>query len=127
MKISDVTCLKCGSSYLMAESNSMKGFPGREDCLICGNTLAAWSDRQRKSFRLILSPEHKYPPVPQRRTSKKTLRRLQNSVPDSLAAPCWTDANEGESEMRELPHESDTLTASSATILRRKRSPVSGC
>jgi len=72
MKISDVTCLKCGASYLVAESISVKAAPGREDCAVCGNTLATWSDRHRKSFRLVLSPEHKYPPVPRRRASRKT-------------------------------------------------------
>jgi len=71
MKISDVTCLKCGASYLGAESSSVKASPGREDCAVCGNALATWSDRHRKSFRLVLSPEHKYPPVPRRRASKK--------------------------------------------------------
>jgi len=72
MKISDVTCLKCRSSYLMAESISVKASPGREDCAVCGNTLATWSDRHRKSFRLVFSPEHKYPAVPRRRAFKKT-------------------------------------------------------
>ena len=72
MRISDVTCLKCGSLYLMAESVSVRASLGREDCAVCGNTLATWSDRRRKSFRLVLSPEHKYPPVPRRRASKKT-------------------------------------------------------
>ena len=71
MRISDVTCLKCGSLYLMAESVSVRASLGREDCAVCGNTLATWSDRRRKSFRLVLSPEHKYPPVPRRRASKK--------------------------------------------------------
>ena len=71
MRISDVTCLKCGSLYLMAESVSVRASLGREDCAVCGNTLATWSDRRRKSFRLVLSPEHKYPRVPRRRASKK--------------------------------------------------------
>ena len=71
MKISDVTCLKCGSLYLMAESISVRATLGREDCAVCGNTLATWSDRRRKSFRLVLSPAHKYPPVPRRRASRK--------------------------------------------------------
>jgi len=71
MKISDVTCLKCGSLYLMAESISVRATLGREDCAVCGNTLATWSDRHRKSFRLVLSPEHKYPPVLRRRASRK--------------------------------------------------------
>jgi len=72
MRIFDVTCLKCGASYLVAESISVKASLGREDCAVCGNTLATWSDRHRKSFRLVMSPEHKYPPVPHRRASKKT-------------------------------------------------------
>ena len=72
MKISDVTCPKCGSLYLMAESVSERASLGREDCAVCGNTLATWSDRRRKSFRLVLSPAHKYPPVPRRRASRKT-------------------------------------------------------
>jgi len=49
MRISDVTCLKCGSLYLMAESVSVRASLGREDCAVCGNTLATWSDRRRKS------------------------------------------------------------------------------
>jgi hypothetical protein len=72
MKISDVTCLKCGSSYLMAESISVNASPGREDCAICGSTLAIWSDGRRRTFRLMLQPEHKYLPVPARRFSKKS-------------------------------------------------------
>jgi hypothetical protein len=73
MKISDVTCQKCGSLYLMAESISVKASPGREDCAVCGNMLATWSDRQRKSFRLVLPPEQKYPPAPVRRIAKKVV------------------------------------------------------
>jgi len=56
----------------MAESVSVRASLGREDCAVCGNTLATWSDRRRKSFRLVLSPEHKYPAVVRRRASRKT-------------------------------------------------------
>jgi hypothetical protein len=89
MKISDVTCLKCGSSYLMAESISVKASTGREDCAVCGNTLAIWSDRRRKSFRLVLSPEHKYPPVSRRRASNKTGHRAErdDSIPNLGKVP----------------------------------------
>ena len=89
MKISDVACLTCGSSYLMAESSSVKASPGRVDCAVCGNALATWSDRHRKSFRLVLSPEHKYPPVSRRRASRKTAYGVErdDSIPRSEGKP----------------------------------------
>src|SRR6516162_7266165 len=80
MKISDVMCPKCGSSYLMAESVTIDGRPGQEDCHVCGNRLATWSDRNRRAFRLVLSSDHKYPPVSLRRIYK-ALRPGSNARP----------------------------------------------
>jgi len=70
MKIVDVICPVCGSSYLMAESVSVIGGPGQQDCSVCGSTLATWTDRHRRAFRLVLSPQHKYPTVLRRRVSR---------------------------------------------------------
>src|SRR5262249_54973166 len=74
MKISDMTCPKCGSSYLMAECASNDGAPGQEVCSVCGNTLAMWNDRHRKAFRLVLSPKLTYPLMKVRRLSKPSRR-----------------------------------------------------
>ena len=63
MKISDFACPSCAASYEVAESMSAKGSPGRAECTICGRLLEAWQEPKMKAYRLVLSPEHKYPHI----------------------------------------------------------------
>jgi hypothetical protein len=63
MKISDFTCVSCGSSYQVAESISVPGSPGRAECSVCGALLEAWQEPRMKAYRLVLAPELKYPRV----------------------------------------------------------------
>jgi hypothetical protein len=64
MKISDFTCLSCGSIYEVAESVSAEGGAGQAECAVCGGLLQSWPDRKMRAYRLVLSAEHKYPRVP---------------------------------------------------------------
>jgi uncharacterized Zn finger protein len=61
MRISDLTCPSCGSAYEMAESISVEGSPGRVECSVCGEHLDSWETRKLRAYRLVLSPERKYP------------------------------------------------------------------
>jgi hypothetical protein len=62
MKISDgLPIVRVG--YEVAESNLPVGRPGRADCAVCGQLLESWQDDKLRSYRLVLSPEHKYRPV----------------------------------------------------------------
>jgi hypothetical protein len=64
MKISDFTCASCASSYEVAESMSVAGSPGRAECTVCGAVLACWQEPKLRAYRLVLSPELKYPHIP---------------------------------------------------------------
>ena len=64
MKISDITCLRCGSSYEVAESISVRGMAGQAKCVMCGELMEAWQEPKLKAFRLVMSPEHRYARVP---------------------------------------------------------------
>jgi len=63
MKISEVVCPSCGSSYLVAESISATASPGHADCSICGELLASWQEPRMRAYRLEVPPELKYPSV----------------------------------------------------------------
>jgi predicted Zn finger-like uncharacterized protein len=71
MKISDITCPSCGSSYEVAESSSAHGNPGRIQCAVCADLLDSWQEPKVKVHRLVLSSAaHKdlrapAPPSPQ--------------------------------------------------------------
>jgi hypothetical protein len=70
MKISDVVCVACGSSYLVAESASAYASPGDANCAVCGHLLASWQEPRMRAYRLEMSPELRYarvqpPPSPQ--------------------------------------------------------------
>ncbi len=56
MKISDITCRQCGTSYQMAESASPDGPAGQHCCAICGGVLATWEEGTLKTFRLAMPP-----------------------------------------------------------------------
>jgi hypothetical protein len=64
MKISDFTCPFGGSSYEVAESMSVGGSPGRVECTVCGHFMESWQEPRLRAYRLVLSPELKYPRVP---------------------------------------------------------------
>ena len=64
MKISDLVCPSCGSSYEVAESTSVKGKPGRVECAVCMSLLDSWQEPKIKVHRLVLSGERKYHRVP---------------------------------------------------------------
>lgn len=64
MKISDITCLSCGSSYEVAEAISVRGAPGQAKCVMCGELIETWQEPKLKAFRLAMSPEHRYARVP---------------------------------------------------------------
>jgi predicted Zn finger-like uncharacterized protein len=64
MKISDLTCPTCTSVYEVAESSSSVGRPGRVECVNCGQLLDSWQDSKLRAYRLVLSQEYKYHPVP---------------------------------------------------------------
>jgi hypothetical protein len=64
MKISDFSCPSCGSLYELAESLSAEGSPGCVDCSVCGRVLDSWQEPKLRAYRLVLSPEHKYPRIP---------------------------------------------------------------
>jgi len=68
MKISDVSCRECGSTYQMAVSNLALGSPGQFECSVCGSALTSWKDSSLRAFRLEMSSQHRYshvalPPV----------------------------------------------------------------
>src|ERR1700731_4305085 len=63
MKISDFTCLSCGSIYEVAESTSAEGGSGKAECAVCGGLLESWRDRRLRAYRLVLSAGHKNPPI----------------------------------------------------------------
>jgi hypothetical protein len=44
MKISDIVCPLCGSSYLVAESTSASASPGNANCAVCGTLPASWHE-----------------------------------------------------------------------------------
>jgi len=60
MKISDVTCSSCSSTYEVAESTSLFGTSDRVECKVCGSVLAVWQDRKLRAYRFVLEPQHKY-------------------------------------------------------------------
>jgi len=64
MKISDITCPSCGSSYEVAESSSAQGNPGRIECAVCAGLLDSWQEPKVKVHRLVLSTARKYQRVP---------------------------------------------------------------
>jgi ribosomal protein S27E len=64
MKISDINCKKCGTSYQVAESTTVSGSSSEAACAICGDTLAKWDDGKLKAFRIVIAPDHKYARVP---------------------------------------------------------------
>jgi hypothetical protein len=43
---------------------SAEGSPGRAECTICGQLLESWQEPKIKAYRLVLSPEYKYPHIP---------------------------------------------------------------
>jgi hypothetical protein len=63
MKISDIFCPACGAAYEMAEALTINGPAGRENCAVCGQTIASWGDHRLKAFRLVVPLEHKYATV----------------------------------------------------------------
>jgi hypothetical protein len=64
MKISDFSCPSCGSLYEVAESLSAEGTLGSADCTVCGGVMDSWREPKLRAYRLVLSPEHKYPRIP---------------------------------------------------------------
>jgi Zn ribbon nucleic-acid-binding protein len=58
MRIADVVCPACGTSYEMAEALSVEGQADHEDCSVCGQRLASWTDHRLKAFRLAIPAEH---------------------------------------------------------------------
>ena len=64
MKISDIACRECGSTYQMAVSTLPYGSPGVFECSVCGSTVTEWSDHSLRAFRFEMSPLHKYAHVP---------------------------------------------------------------
>jgi hypothetical protein len=63
MKISDFSCPSCGSLYELAESLSAAGSPGSADCTVCGKVLDCWREPRLRAYRLVLTPERKYPRI----------------------------------------------------------------
>lgn len=64
MRLYCITCSACGAVYKVAESETAVGFPGVKNCSACGATLASWSDRKLKAFRLDMPPHYPRVPVP---------------------------------------------------------------
>ncbi len=64
MKISNLMCTSCKASYEVAEAATVKGTPGRVECIGCGAKLASWLEPKAIVFRLVLPPEQKYLHVP---------------------------------------------------------------
>jgi len=60
MKISDIDCPACGSSYLVAESTSATASPGTANCAVCGMLLASWKEPRMRAYRLEMAPEIRY-------------------------------------------------------------------
>jgi uncharacterized Zn finger protein len=63
MRIADLSCPVCGTSYEMAEAISVEGPADHEDCSICGQTLASWTDHKLKAFRVAVPPGQNDAPV----------------------------------------------------------------
>jgi hypothetical protein len=63
MRIADISCPVCGASYEMAEAVSVEGPADHEDCSICGQTLASWTDHTLKAFRLAVPGKHNDAPI----------------------------------------------------------------
>ncbi len=64
MKISEILCPACDSSYLVAEAAMAGGSPGHVQCVNCGGLLAYWTEPSRRVYRLERSTENKYARVP---------------------------------------------------------------
>ena len=64
MKISEITCSACSSSYSVAEASAAEGSSGHAECMTCGNVLAYWTEPSLRVYRLELAVESKYPRVP---------------------------------------------------------------
>jgi tRNA U54 and U55 pseudouridine synthase Pus10 len=63
MRIADLTCPTCNASYEMAEAVTIESPADHENCAVCGETLARWSDYRLKAFRLVIPVERKYASV----------------------------------------------------------------
>jgi endogenous inhibitor of DNA gyrase (YacG/DUF329 family) len=63
MKMFEVSCPSCGALYEAAESTSVRGNSGVAHCTICGNPLASRDESKSRVYRLVISPEQKYPRV----------------------------------------------------------------
>ena len=63
MRIADISCPVCGTSYEMAEALSVEGPADHEDCAVCGQTLASWADHKLKAFRLAIPAAPSYASV----------------------------------------------------------------
>ena len=57
MKLYEVVCPVCDALYDVAESDLVVGSPGVQKCSLCGHTMASWSDRKLKAFRLKMSAQ----------------------------------------------------------------------
>lgn len=64
MRLYFITCSACGAIYKVAESETAVGSPGVKNCSACGATLASWSDRKLKAFRLDMPSRYPRVPVP---------------------------------------------------------------
>jgi len=64
MRMSDFTCKYCDAVYEVAESLSTEGSPGRAECTVCGKHLESWQEPKLRAYRLVMSLEHKYKPIP---------------------------------------------------------------
>jgi hypothetical protein len=63
MRIAEISCAVCGTCYEMAEAVSVEGPADHEDCSVCGQTLASWTDHKLKAFRVAITPGRYDAPV----------------------------------------------------------------
>ena len=57
MKIFDLTCSGCETSYSVAESSSESGKAEKLTCSICGELVAEWAEPKLRAIKLAVPSE----------------------------------------------------------------------
>jgi hypothetical protein len=57
MRVFDRTCVGCGATYAIAESETLRAEPGHAICLVCGDELDRWDEPAVRVCRLVIAAE----------------------------------------------------------------------
>jgi hypothetical protein len=62
MILTELKC-ECGAVFRCAESETLKGEPGRLQCTNCGRIVTHWASPHKRVYHCVIAPDRGYPEV----------------------------------------------------------------